>query len=42
MKSHLGLTQHEDRIHGSDGHLRMIQTAASQFATAGLRGSFRW
>jgi AcrR family transcriptional regulator len=39
MKTHLGLTQHEDRVHGSDGRLRMVRTAASHFATAGLRGT---
>jgi AcrR family transcriptional regulator len=39
MKTHLGSTQHEDRIHGSDGRLRMVRTAASQFAAAGLRGT---
>lgn len=39
MKTHLGFTQHEDRIHGSDRRLRMVRTAASHFATAGLRGT---
>ena len=39
MKTHLGFTQHEDRVHGSDGRLRMVRTAASHFATAGLRGT---
>jgi AcrR family transcriptional regulator len=39
MKTHLGFTQQEDRIHGSDGRLRMVRTAASHFATAGLRGT---
>jgi AcrR family transcriptional regulator len=39
MKTHLSFTQHEDRVHGSDGRLRMVRTAASHFATAGLRGT---
>jgi len=40
MKTYLGLTQHEDRmIHGSDGRLRMVRSAASHFAAAGLRGT---
>ena len=39
MKTHPGSTQHEDRIHGADGRLRMVRTAASHFATAGLRGT---
>ena len=39
MKTDLGLTQLEDRIHGSDGRLRMVRTAAGHFATAGLRGT---
>jgi AcrR family transcriptional regulator len=37
MKTYLGLTQHEDRMHGSDG--RPVRTAASHFAAAGLRGT---
>jgi AcrR family transcriptional regulator len=39
MKTHLGFTQYEDRVHGSDGRLRMVRTAASHFATGGLRGT---
>ena len=39
MKTHLGFTPHEDRMHGSDGRLRVVRTAASHFATAGLRGT---
>jgi AcrR family transcriptional regulator len=39
MKTYAGFTQHEDRVHGSDGRLRMVRTAASHFATAGLRGT---
>jgi AcrR family transcriptional regulator len=39
MKTRLGLTQDEDRIHGSDGRMRMVRTAASHFAKAGLRGT---
>jgi AcrR family transcriptional regulator len=39
MKTHLGFTQQEDRIHSSDGRLLMLGTAASHFATAGLRGT---
>ena len=39
MKTHLGFTQHEDRLHGSDGRLRMVRTAASHFVRAGLRGT---
>ena len=39
MKTHLGLTQHEDRIHGSEGRLRMVRIAARHFAAAGLRGT---
>jgi AcrR family transcriptional regulator len=39
MKTHLGFAQHEDRVHGSDARLRTVRTAASQFATAGLRGT---
>ena len=39
MNIHIGFTQHEDRTHGSDEHLRMVRTAASHFATTGLRGT---
>ena len=39
MKTHGDFTQHEDRIHFSDGRLRMVRTAARHFATAGLRGT---
>jgi len=39
MKTQLDFTQHEDSIHGSDGRLRMVRTAAGHFATAGLRGT---
>jgi len=39
MKTHLGFSQHEDRIHGSDGRGRVVQTAAALFARAGLRGT---
>jgi AcrR family transcriptional regulator len=39
MKTHVGFTQHEDRVHGSDGRLRMVRTAALHFAAAGLRGT---
>jgi AcrR family transcriptional regulator len=39
MKTHLGYTQHEDRIHGPEGRLRMLRIAASHFATEGLRGT---
>jgi AcrR family transcriptional regulator len=39
MKAHLGFTQHEDRVHGSDGRRRVVQTAAHLFASAGLHGT---
>ena len=39
MKTHLGFSQHEDRIHGSDGRGRVVRTAAALFARAGLRGT---
>src|SRR5579862_6532259 len=39
MKTHLDFTQHEGRIHGSDGRLRVVRTAATRFATVGLRGT---
>jgi AcrR family transcriptional regulator len=39
MKTHAGFTQHEDRVHGSDGRRRVVQTAAALFASAGLRGT---
>jgi AcrR family transcriptional regulator len=39
MTTHVGLTQHEDRVHGSDGRQRVVQTAAALFARAGLRGT---
>ena len=39
MKIHVGFTQHEDRVHGSDGRRRVVQTAAALFASAGLRGT---
>jgi AcrR family transcriptional regulator len=39
MKTHLGFAQHEDRVHGSDGRLRMVRIAATHFAAAGLRGT---
>jgi AcrR family transcriptional regulator len=39
MKAHLGFTRLEDRIHGSDGRLRMVRAAASHFTAAGLRGT---
>jgi AcrR family transcriptional regulator len=39
MKTHVGFTQHEDRVHGSDGRQRVVRTAAALFASAGLRGT---
>ncbi|HWF06943.1 MAG TPA: TetR/AcrR family transcriptional regulator [Bryobacteraceae bacterium] len=39
MKTHVEFTQHEDRVHGSDGRRRVVQTAAALFASAGLRGT---
>jgi AcrR family transcriptional regulator len=39
MKTHAGFTQPEDKIHGSDGRRRVVQTAAALFASAGLRGT---
>ncbi|HEY3825156.1 MAG TPA: TetR/AcrR family transcriptional regulator [Bryobacteraceae bacterium] len=39
MRTHVGFTQHEDRVHGSDGRRRLVQTAAALFASAGLRGT---
>jgi AcrR family transcriptional regulator len=39
MKTHVGFAQHEDRVHGSDGRRRVVQTAAALFASAGLRGT---
>jgi len=39
MKTHVEFTQHEDRVHGSDGRRRVLQTAAALFANAGLRGT---
>jgi AcrR family transcriptional regulator len=39
MKTHVGITQDEDRANGSDGRRRLVRTAASYFATAGLRGT---
>src|SRR5580692_13153213 len=39
MKTHVGFTQHEDRVHGSNGRRRVVQTAAAIFASAGLRGT---
>jgi AcrR family transcriptional regulator len=39
MKTHVGFTQHEDRVHSSDGRQRVVQTAAVLFANAGLRGT---
>src|ERR1700733_5761746 len=39
MKTHVGFTQHEVRVHGSDGRRRVVQTAAALFASAGLRGT---
>ena len=37
MQTHVGFTQHEVRVHGSDGRRRVVQTAAALFASAGLR-----
>src|SRR5271168_4196143 len=39
MKMRLGLAQREDTIDGSHGRQRIVQTAASHFAKAGLRGT---
>jgi AcrR family transcriptional regulator len=39
MKADVGFTQHEDRIHGSDGRRRVVQVAANLFASAGLHGT---
>src|SRR5258708_2508763 len=39
MKAHVGFTQHEDLVHGSDGRRRVVRTAAQLFATAGLHGT---
>jgi AcrR family transcriptional regulator len=39
MKTHAGFAQHESRVHGSDGRRRLLQTAATLFANAGLRGT---
>jgi AcrR family transcriptional regulator len=39
MQTHAGYTQHEDRVHGSGGRRRVVQTAAALFASAGLRGT---
>src|SRR3984885_2200447 len=39
MKTHVGFTQYEDRVHGSDGRRRVVQTAAHLFSSAGLRGT---
>jgi AcrR family transcriptional regulator len=39
MKTHVEFTQHEDRVHGSDGRRKVVQTAAALFASAGLRGT---
>ena len=39
MKTHIEVAQHEDKVHGSDGRRRVVQTAAALFASAGLRGT---
>src|ERR1700691_3003178 len=39
MKTHVGFTQHEDRVHDSDGRRRVVQTATALFTSAGLRGT---
>ena len=39
MKTHVGLTQYQDRLHGSDARRRVVQTAAALFASGGLRGT---
>jgi AcrR family transcriptional regulator len=39
MQTHVEFTQHEDRVHGSDGRRRVLQTAAALFASAGLRAT---
>ena len=36
MKTHVGSTQHEDRVHRSDPRRRVVQIAAALFASAGL------
>jgi AcrR family transcriptional regulator len=39
MKTRVGLTQYQDRVHGLDARRRVVQTAAAFFASAGLRGT---
>ena len=39
MKTQVGFTQYEERVHGSDGRRWLVRTAAALFASAGLRGT---
>ena len=39
MKTHVGFTQPDSTVHGSDGRLQVVRTAAALFAGAGLRGT---
>jgi AcrR family transcriptional regulator len=39
MKTHVEFTQNEDRVHGSEGRRRVVQTAAALFASAGLHAT---